>query len=138
MTTLSEATRLAKLEKTIKQQGYLIWVLVFVTILDTAAMLYHWQAQSTAPDFDHIAVTLSAFQITFAVAALYGFWALRGLTKEAATDVAEIEVRRMVPSLVARQVEELLAALQGSVTISEDDVRKIVELIGEADENAGK
>ncbi len=133
MTTLSEASRLARVETLVRQQGYLVWVLLVATILDTAFMLYHWQGQSDNPDFDHIAVALSAFQITFAVAALYGFWALRGLTRETAQDVAEIEVRRIAPSLVAREVESALSAMGSGVTISDDDVAKIVAALGEGE-----
>ena len=137
MSTLSEATRIAKLERTVGQQSYVIYVLMVLHAVGAAALLLLWNGQTARPNFDHIAVALSAFQVMFAVAAIFGFWALRGLTKEKAVEVAEEEVRKVVPSLVNRQVEGALSVLTRGVTLTEEEVAGIVKSVGE-DESNGK
>jgi hypothetical protein len=108
-----------------------------VVIIDSGAILALWQGQTQKPNYDHIAVALSAFQVTFAIAAVYGFWALRGFVKETAQEVAEKEVEKDLPSMVARQVDAVLAAksglstMPGSAPISDSDVSEIVRAFGE-------
>lgn len=125
--------RLRKLENQVEQQGYVLWVLMVLVILDTAALLVLW-GQAGKPNFDHIAVSLTIFQTLFGIAALYGFWALRGLTKEKAEEVAEREVRKIAPPLVARITQENLQTL-GVDTISDEDIAKIVGATGKEDGN---
>jgi hypothetical protein len=117
-------TRIRNLERTVEQQGYLLLILMFVLIFDTAAILVMWGEKGT-PNFDHIAVSLTVFQTLFGIAALYGFWALRGLTKEKAEEVAEREVGKMVPPLVGRIVEEQLQTI-GTEPISDEQLNQMV------------
>ncbi|NIJ39329.1 hypothetical protein FHR22_004076 [Sphingopyxis panaciterrae] len=122
--------RLKKLEKTIEQQGYLLLILMVLLIVDTAALLILW-GEKGKPDFDHIAVSLTVFQTLFGIAALYGFWALRGLTIERAEDVAEAEVKKIAPPLILREVQDSLQNLPRD-TISDADLNDIVIATGDA------
>ncbi|MBL8650811.1 MAG: hypothetical protein JNL35_10460 [Sphingopyxis sp.] len=90
--------RIKQLEKTVQQQSYFIYAMLIIFPFLVAAILMLW-GQQGLPDFDHIAVSLSVFQTFFGVAAFAGFWALRGLTKETAQDVAEAEIKKIAPSL---------------------------------------
>lgn len=117
-------TRTRNLERMGEQQGYLLLILMFVLIFDTAAILVMWGEKGT-PDFDHIAVSLTVFQTLFGIAALYGFWALRGLTKDKAEEVAEREVKKMIEPLVGRMVEEHLQTI-GTDPISDGQVDQMV------------
>lgn len=116
--------RLRKLEKGVEQQGYLLLILMFVLIVDTAGLLMLW-GQNGKPNFDHIAVSLTVFQTMFGIAAVYGFWALRGLTREKAEEVAEAEVKKLAPPLIRREVQENLQLLPRD-TISDADLSDIV------------
>lgn len=121
--------RLKKLERNVEQQGYLLLILMVLLIVDTAALLILWGEKGDAK-FDHIAVSLTVFQIMFAIAAVYGFWALRGLTREKAEDVAKDEVARLVPPLVRRQVQADLQSLPRD-TISDVEISEIVNATGD-------
>lgn len=122
-------TRLRKLEKIVAQQSYMLWILMFVLILNTAAILLLWN-QKGSPDFDHIAVSLTVFQMLFGIAALYGFWALRGLTREKAEEVAELEIQKIAPPLIRREVEEFKRTFGREDPISEGDVDAMVAAAG--------
>lgn len=124
--------RIRRLEETVAQQGYLLLVLMVMLIVDTAGLLVLW-GQQGKPDFDHIAVSMTVFQTLFGIAALYGFWALRGLTKEKAEEVAEAEVKKMAPPLIRREVQEHLQTI-GFDPISDQDLTSLVD----ATANAGK
>lgn len=128
--TDSVLRRLEKLEKTSEQQGYIIFALMLVVIVDTAGLLVLWGEQGK-PDFDHIAVSLTVFQTLFGIAALYGFWALRGLTREKAQEVAEIEVRAIAPPLIRRLYYDNLETFATEAPISADDIGHIVDVIGD-------
>lgn len=125
-------SRIKKLERNGSQQGFFLLILMVVLLIDTAGILLLWQ-QEGAPQFDHIAVSLTVFQIMFAVAAVYGFWALRGLTIEKSEEVAEREFKKIAPPLIARLMQENLQAM-GVDTISEDNVRQMVDAIAQAGE----
>ncbi len=99
-------------------------------VLDTAAIILLWN-QNGPPDFDHIAVSLTVFQTLFGLAALYGFWALRGLTREKAEEVAEAEIKKIAQPMVQRIVMESLRNLPRD-TISDDDLAKIVQAVGDS------
>lgn len=122
--------RIRKLEKTVEQQGYLLFILMIVVIIDTAALLFLW-GQNGKPDFDHIAVSLTVFQTLFGIAALYGFWALRALTIEKAQDVAEAEVQKIAPPIILREVQDSLQNAPRD-TISDVDLSEIVSATGDA------
>ena len=130
--------RVRKLERLVAQQGYILLALAIAVILDTAALLFLWMGQTDKPNFDHIAVSLSAFQIMFALAAVYGFWTLRGLVKETAEEVAEREVKEIAIPIVQRMATEALETLRETDTISEAEVDEIVDAIGEAENEDGK
>ena len=121
--------RLIKLERAVEQQGYLLMILMVVLIVDTAALLVLW-GQEGAPDFDHIAVSMTVFHTLFGIAAVYGFWALRGLTKEKAEEVTEREVNKIAPPLIARLVQDNLQNLPKD-TISDNDLDAIVRATAE-------
>lgn len=128
--------RIRKLEKTVEQQGYFIFVMMIAVLASLAAVLVLW-GQKGPPDFDHIAVSLTVFQMLFGIAAVFGFWALRGLTREKAEEVAEAEVRKMTPPLVHRTVLEHLQSI-GFDTISDTDLGEIVSAMaaaGKEDDN---
>lgn len=125
-------TRIRKLERTVEQQGYFIFVMITLFPFLAAAILVMWGDQAR-PDFDHIAVSLTVFQTLFGIAAMYGFWALRGLTREKAEEVAEAEVKKITPPLVRREVLEHLQSVQFD-PISDEDLGDIVRATG----NAGK
>lgn len=127
-------TRIQTLEKLIEQQGFVLRILLVVVIVDTSALLVLW-GQQGVPDFDHIAVSLTVFQTLFGIAALYGFWALRGLTKEKAEEVAEREVRKIAQPLVGRVVQEHLQAI-GFDPISDDEIARILIATGEEGKEA--
>ena len=122
-------TKIRKLEIAVEQQGYLLRILMIVLIVDTAALLFLW-GEKGAPDFDHIAVSLTVFQTLFGIAALYGFWALRGLTKEKAEEVAEAEVQKIAPPIIRREMEEFKRTFGKEAPISEDEVEAIVAAAG--------
>lgn len=126
--------RLKNLEKTVAQQGYLLTILLIVLIFDTAALLILWGQKGT-PDFDHIAVSLTVFQTLFGIAALYGFWALRGLTKETAEEVTEREVEKIAPPLIRREVDEIKRTFGKEAPISTDDIDAMVLAAGKEDGN---
>lgn len=117
-------SRLKKLEREVELQGFFLRILLIVIVVLAAAVLILW-GQEGEPDFDHIAVSLTVFQTLFGIAALYGFWALRGLTKEKAEDVAEREVRKIAPPLVGRITREHLQAMEIE-PISDEDIASIV------------
>ena len=129
--------RIKKLEREVSQQGYMVLILMFLGILDTAGLLILW-GERGKPDFDHIAVSLTVFQTMFAISALYGFWALRGLTKEKAEETAKEETAKIVPPIANRAISEFLATLGGERTISDADLAKLVEAAGNEDENGKK
>ncbi|SDD11277.1 hypothetical protein SAMN05444678_10951 [Sphingomonas sp. YR710] len=129
--------RLKKLERDVAQQGYMVLVLMVLVILDTAGLLILW-GERGKPDFDHIAVSLTVFQTMFAIAALYGFWALRGLTREKAEETAKEEVAKIVAPVANRAIADFLRTLGGERTISDDDLAKLVEAAGKEDDNGKK
>lgn len=129
--------RLKKLENNVSQQGYIILILMVLTVLDTAGLLILW-GERGKPDFDHIAVSLTVFQTMFAIAALYGFWALRGLTKEKAEETAKDEVAKVVPPIANRAIAEFIGTLGGERTISDDDLARLVEAAGKEDDSGKK
>lgn len=122
--------RLKKLEKAVQQQGYLLLILMIFLIVDTAAVLLLWSERGP-PDFDHIAVSLTIFQTLFGIAALYGFWALRGLTKEQAEETTTREVAKLAPPLINRQVAEYMRTFPGEAPISDVDLNAMVVAAGE-------
>lgn len=123
-------SRIAKLEKAVEQMGYLLTILMVVLIADTAALLVLW-GQKGEPDYDHIAISLTVFQTLFGIAALFGFWALRGLTREKAEEVAEAEVKKMAPPLIRREVLEHLQSI-GFDPISDEELERLVAATGTA------
>lgn len=124
--------RIRKLEKTVEQQGYFILVMLILFPFLAAATLVLW-GQKSKPDFDHIAVSLAVFQTLFGVAAIFGFWALRGLTREKAEEVAEAEVKKMAPPLIRREVLEHLQSI-GFDPISDTDLGGIVSATADDEE----
>ena len=126
--------RLKKLEREVELQGFLLRILLIVIVVLAAAVLILW-GQEGEPDFDHIAVSLTVFQTLFGLAALYGFWALRGLTKEKAEEVAEREARKLIPPLVGRAIREHLQTMEFE-PISDEDIAKIVGATGSPEEEA--
>lgn len=126
--------RISKLERNVSQQGFMLNVMMIVVLVDTAAFLVLWGERGT-PDFDHIAVSLTVFQTMFAIAAIYGFWALRGLTREKAEETAKEEVARIVPPIAYRAISAYLATLPEGRTISDDDLAKLVEAAGKEGES---
>lgn len=129
--------RIRRLEALVERQGYLALVLTVIVGVDTAALPVLWQEKGK-PDFDHIAVALSMFQTLFGIAAIYGFWALRGLTREKAEEVAEAEVRKVAPPLIRREVQESLQTFRNEAPISSSDLGKIVDAIGGKEAGDGK
>lgn len=128
--------RIGKLERDVSQQGYVIRILLILVVIDTAGLLILW-GERGPPDFDHIAVSLTVFQTMFAIAALYGFWALRGLTREKAEETAKEETARIVPPLANRAISEFLGTLGRENTISEEDLASLVQAAGK-EESDGK
>lgn len=122
--------RLRKLEKSVAVQGYLLGTLAVASLFLTIAVLVLW-GERGPPDFDHIAVSLTVFQTLFGIAALYGFWALRGLTRETAQEVAETEVRKIAAALVLREVQDKLQNLARD-TISDPAADNIARAAGDA------
>ena len=122
--------RLRKLEKSVAVQGYLLGILAVAFLFLTVAVLVLW-GERGPPDFDHIAVSLTVFQTLFGIAALYGFWALRGLTRETAQEVAETEVRTIAAALVLREVQDKLQNLSRD-TISDPAADNIARAAGDA------
>jgi len=122
--------RLKRLETSASQHGYVLFILMALTILDTAGLLILW-GERGAPNYDHIAVSLTVFQTMFAIAALYGFWALRGLTKEKAEETAKEEVSRIVEPMAARMIGEYIATLGAERTIPDDELASLVRAVGE-------
>lgn len=122
-------SKIRKLEKAVEQQGYLLLILMIVLIVNSAALLILW-GEKGPPDFDHIAVSLTVFQTMFGIAALYGFWALRGLTREKAEEVTESEVRKIAPPLIRREMEEFKRTFGKEGPISEAEVDAIVAAAG--------
>lgn len=118
--------RIERLEKLVGQQGYVCHVLMWIVIFDTAGLLWLWGEQGR-PNFDHIAVSLTVFQTLFGIAALYGFWALRGLTRETAQDVAEEEVKKVAPSIILRYLADNPIAFEDRQPLSDTDVGDIVD-----------
>lgn len=94
--------RIAKLEKTVEQQGKLLLVMMVMVIVATAGMLWLW-GERGKPNFDHIAVSLTIFQMMFATAAVFGFWALRGTTREKAAEVAADEARSVAQEYFSKE-----------------------------------
>lgn len=129
--------RLKKLERDVSQHGYVILILMVLVIVDTAGMLILW-GERGKPDFDHIAVSLTVFQTMFAIAALYGFWALRGLTKEKAEETAKEEVAKIVAPIANRAIAEYIATLGSAGTISDEDLANLVKAAGKEDDNGKK
>ena len=127
-------TRLKKLEREVELQGFLLRILLIVIVVLVAAVLILW-GQEGEPDFDHIAVSMTVFQTLFGIAALYGFWALRGLTKEKAEEVAEREARKLTPPLVGRVIREHLQTMEFE-PISDEDIAKIVGATANAEKEA--
>ena len=123
-------SRIKRLEKMVDRQGFLLLICMVFLALDTIAILVLW-GQQGAPDFDHIAVSLTVFQTLFGIAALYGFWALRGLTREKAEEVAEAEVRKNLPAMVRREYLAAAKALRVEDRLSDSDIDGIVDAIGE-------
>jgi len=121
--------RLRRLETQVEQQGYLILIFMILIILDTAGLLVLW-GEKGKPDFDHIAVSMTVFQTLFGIAALYGFWALRGLTREKAAEVAEEEVRKIAPPIIGRHVSEVLQTFGREAPISGTDLDAMVAAAG--------
>lgn len=128
-------SRIRKLEKTVEQQGYFILVMIVLFPFLVAAILVMW-GERGPPDFDHIAVSLTVFQTLFGLAAIFGFWALRGLTREKAEEVAEAEVKKMTPPLVRREVLEHLQSI-GFDPISDKELGEIVSATADEEEEGG-
>ena len=59
-----------------------------MTLLNFAMMLWYFQKQSE-PDFNHISVSLTIFQIMFAIALVGGFWMSREAARNATADEAK-------------------------------------------------
>lgn len=129
--------RVRRLETLVEQQSYVILILMIMLIVDTAGLLILWQEKGK-PDYDHIAVAMTVFQTLFGIAALYGFWALRGLTREKAEEVAEAEVRKIAPPLIRREVQDSLQTFRKEAPISVIDIDRIVDAIGGKEEGDGK
>ncbi len=99
--------RLAELERVVDLQAYVLCVVGIVAGISVgvAAVLF---MQEGKVDFDHIAVSLTIFQTLFGIAAVYGFWALRSLTRDTAEEVAE-EVAKKAADEVAKRVADDVA-----------------------------
>ena len=126
--------RLRKLEREVSQHAYLILTMLVLVILNSAALLVLW-GERGEPEYDHIAVSLTVFQTMFAIAAVYGFWALRGLTREKAEETAKEEVAKIVPPIVNRAIAEYVGTLGSETTISDEDLARLVEAAGREDDN---
>lgn len=129
--------RFRKLDKIVTQQGYVIHILLVLVIVDTAAILLLWNEKGT-PDFDHIAVSMTVFQTLFGIAALYGFWALRGLTKEKAEEVAEQELRKIAPPIIRRIVDEAMQAYGSDAPISDKKVAGMMDELDRKEDEDGE
>ncbi|WP_375402043.1 hypothetical protein [uncultured Sphingomonas sp.] len=125
------------METLVEWQGYLLLVLTVIVGVGTAALLVLWQEKGQ-PDFDHIAVAMSMFQTLFGIAAIGGFWALRGATREKAEEVAEAEVRKIAPSLILGHVQENLQTFRNEAPISNTDLDDMVDAIGGKEDGDGK
>jgi hypothetical protein len=125
--------RVKRLERDADQQGYFIIVMMVILIVDTAAVGWLWQERGT-PDFDHIAVALTVFQTLFGIAAIYGFWALRGLTRETAEETAKKEVAKIAPSLLGRNLEAGVQTFDDEDTISGTDVERLRDALDDEEE----
>lgn len=129
--------RVRRLERQVEQQSYFIWILMAVLILDTSGLLVLWQEKGQ-PDYDHIAVAMTVFQTMFGIAALYGFWALRGLTKDKAEEVARAEIREIAPPIIQRSVQDSLQTFREEAPISKLDTDRIVDAIGRKEDGDGE
>ena len=103
---------MVKKRRLLTLQWYLLGALAVPCILAIPAVLFLWMGQTAAPDFDHIATSLTVLQIIFGIAGVYGFWTLRGLTcevaKDTATEAATEEARSLVPDVTKNQLDKLL------------------------------
>jgi len=75
-----------------------------VTLVNLAMMLWYFQKQSE-PDYNYISVSLTVFQIMFAIALVGGFWMLRAAARDSAADEAK-GVARQIAEEEARRVAE--------------------------------
>lgn len=123
-------SRIKQLEKQVELHGFFLRILLTAVLLDTAAVLVMW-GQKGAPDYDHIAVSMTVFQTLFGVAALYGFWALRGLTREKAEDVATEEVAKIAPPLINREVAQFMRTFGREMPISDADSEAMAKAAGQ-------
>jgi len=121
--------KIRKLERDLAQQGFVVRALVFAVILDTAGLLVLWGERGKV-DFDHIAVSLTVLQTMFAIAAVYGFWALRGLTREKAEETTIEEVAKVAPPLIRREVAAWMQTFRTESPISAIDVDAMVAAAG--------
>lgn len=152
--------RLTELERVIDLQGYVMCIIGVIAgiAVGVAAVLFQ---QTGEVDFDHIAVALTIFQTLFGIAAIYGFWALRGLTrdraeevakevansvsgtiavsaaKEAAERIAAAEVREIAPPIILREVKAAMETFRNEGAMSEDTVERMLAAIGGKEEGDG-
>ncbi|MEK9878305.1 MAG: hypothetical protein VW474_00810 [Paracoccaceae bacterium] len=78
---------------------------IIVTLLNFAMMLWYFQKQSE-PDFNYISVSLTIFQIMFAIALVGGFWMFREAARNAAADEAKGVAREIAEQEALRIAEE--------------------------------
>lgn len=149
--------RVNKLEKSLTETRYILIIMTFVSILNIGAALSFFQAWPK-PDWDYIAITLTIFEIFLAIAAVAGFWTLRGITKERAEEVAEDvamtesrkiateeakkaaieQLQNTIPPLVARSVRTAMEAFKNEDKLSEDQVSAIMAALNDEDNGNGK
>lgn len=134
---MDQERRIKKLENAVQQQGYVIRILLTLMPFSVAGMLVLWNTQGT-PDYDHIGVSMTVFQTLFGIAALYGFWALRALTKEKAEEVAELEVRKIAHPIIRRIADEAMQAYSADAPISDKKVAGMMDKLDGTEGADGK
>lgn len=120
-----DSQRLERLERVVSQQGYALCGMMVVTVVNIVitTMIY---ADDGPPDYDHIAVSLTMFQALFGIAAVYGFWALRGLTREKAEEVAKVVTKEITtPIANASATAAETAAKEVAERIAEKEIREL-------------
>lgn len=132
----TDKERIAELERVVDVQGFILAIVGIVAgvAVGVAAILFE---QEGKVDYDHIAVSMTIFQTLFGIAALYGFWALRGLTREKAEEVAreianEVAVREMakVMPVARRMAASAVQTFSKEDPISTGDLDSLVDAFG--------
>jgi hypothetical protein len=103
-----------KIEKTVGWQSYMLGIHTGLLILNTVALWILW-GEKGKPDWDHIAVSLTIFQTLFGIAALYGFWALRGLTQDKAEEVAHAVSSKLAQEIAASSAKDIAEQIANEI-----------------------